>query len=261
MSEKITASNLDAVVCQNQLIHDDIQNKTLQIRTVINTLQVSSAPQLALQLLRQRGLIQVPVDDPHFGGAIYVKGEKLVPFLNTALPRANQYFTAWHEVYHLYFDEVSFDHFIGTDNIMEERKADYFSSLMLLGNLMPYFNGLTEMNFVSKVFYCMDTFQAPYKAVLISLYESAKANGNESVMKAVKEHFDEQFVDMASRFRDLGLDDTLVTPSNILNLTRLSSKIQQAQKESPELTYHADNERFLKNTIKEISLIAGDSDV
>ncbi len=257
---KDTVSNLDAVVYQNQRIYDDIQNKTLQIRTVINTLQVSSAPQLALQLLKQRGLIQAPVDDPHFGGAIYVKGDKFVPFLNTALPRANQYFTAWYEVYHLYFDKVSFNHFIGTDNIMEERKADYFSSLMLLGNLMPYFNGLPEMDFVSKVFHCMDTFQAPYKAVLISLYESATANGNEAIMMAVKEHFDEQFMDIASNFRDLGLDDTLVTPSNVLNLTKLASKIRVAQKESPELSYHADNERFLKNTIKEIDLIMGEHD-
>lgn len=260
MSEKITASNLDAVVQQNQFIHDDIQNKTLQIRTGINTLQVSSAPQLALQLLKQRGLIQLPINDPHLGGAIYVKGSTLVPFLNTALPRANQYFTAWHEVYHLYFDEVSFNHFIGTDNIMEERKADYFSSLMLLGNLMPYFNGLSEMDFISKVFHCMDTFQAPYKAVLISLYESAWKNGNEAVMKAVKEHFNAPLTDIVTRFRELGLDDKLVTPSNILNISKLSSKIQQAQKESPELTYHVDNAQFLENTIKEISLIMGETD-
>lgn len=35
---------------------------------------------------------------------------KRIPLINTALPRANQYFTAWHEIYHLLFDEVSFDH-------------------------------------------------------------------------------------------------------------------------------------------------------
>lgn len=245
---------------QNRLIHDDIQIKTIQIRTAANTMQVNSAPQLAIQLLKQHGLIQLPISNPHFGGAIFVKNHTRVPVLNTALPRANQYFTAWHEVYHLYFDEVFFNHFIGADNVIEERKADYFSSLMLLGNLMPYFNGLPEMDFISKIFQCMDTFQTPYKAVLISLYESAWINGNEAVMGAVKENFDTQFTDIAFRFRELGLDDTIVTPSNIVNLAGLSAKIQTAQKEFPELSYHGDNARFLENIKKEINLIMGDTD-
>lgn len=75
MSERITASNLNAVVHQNQLIYDDIQNKTLQIRMVINNLQVPSVPQFAIQLLRQRELIQVLV-----GETIYVKGGKYITF-------------------------------------------------------------------------------------------------------------------------------------------------------------------------------------
>ena len=32
-------------------------------------------------------------------------------------------FTAWHEIYHLIFDKVSFDYFIETDNILEERNS------------------------------------------------------------------------------------------------------------------------------------------
>ena len=32
-------------------------------------------------------------------------------------------FTAWHKIYHLIFDKVSFDYFIETDNILEERKS------------------------------------------------------------------------------------------------------------------------------------------
>lgn len=72
---------------------------------------------------------------------------KRIPLINTALPRANQYFTAWHEIYHLLFDEVSFDHLIEAETLMEERKAEYFAALMLLGKLMPYFEGLKEMDF------------------------------------------------------------------------------------------------------------------
>lgn len=67
---------------------------------------------------------------------------------------------------------------IESEILMEERKAEYFAALMLLGNLMPYFEGLKDMEFQAKAFQCMNAFQAPYKAVLISLYESAVKNGN-----------------------------------------------------------------------------------
>ena len=99
-------------------------------------------------------------------GAIFVKDEKIIPVINTALPRANQYFTAWHEIYHLMFDKVSFDHFIETDNTLEERKAEYFAACMLLNGVDRYFTELPEAEFVSKIFHCMSTFQAPYKSIM-----------------------------------------------------------------------------------------------
>ena len=118
----------------------------------------------------------MPIDNPFWSGAIFVKNGKKIPVINTALPRANQYFTAWHEIYHLIYDKVSFSHIIETETVMEERKAEYFASLMLLGNLLPYYTELSEMDFLSKIFHCMDAFAAPYKAVLIALYESAVQN-------------------------------------------------------------------------------------
>ena len=90
---------------------------------------------MALQILRPYGLIQLPIDNHYLSGAIFVRDGKRIPLINTALPRANQYFTAWHEIYHLLFDEVSFDHLIESEILMEERKAEYFAALMLLGNL------------------------------------------------------------------------------------------------------------------------------
>ena len=54
----------------------------------------------------------MPIEDKYWSGAIYVKEGKIIPVINTALPRANQYFAAWHEIYHLLFDKVSFDHII-----------------------------------------------------------------------------------------------------------------------------------------------------
>ena len=152
MSEKITADNLDEVVKKNAAIRAETENLVLQIKTKCNKLSVQSTALLAIQMLRENGLIMMPVDNPYFGGAIYVKDGKKIPFINTAQPRANQYFTAWHEIYHLIFDKISFDHVINVDAYMEERKAENFASQMLLGNLLPYYLELPkEMEFMSVV--------------------------------------------------------------------------------------------------------------
>lgn len=258
MSEKIVAGNLDEVVKKNREIHVDMQQKALLIWTNWNRMQISSASQLAMQILRPYGLVQLPLDNQYWSGAIFIKNEKKIPVINTALPRVNQYFTAWHEIYHLIFDKVSFSHVIESETIMEERKAEYFASLMLLGNLLPYYNELPETDFLSKVFRCMDAFQAPYKAVLIALYEAALQNGNQAVMNAVKQNFDIQFTNLAERFRALGLDDSLVRPSYVVNVGMLQAKIQDRIKQDPELHYNYDNASFLENIVKEINLIMGE---
>ena len=161
-------------------------------------------------------MIQMPIEDKYWGGAIFIKDEKIIPLINTALPRANQYFTAWHEIYHLLFDEVSFDHFIENDNTLEERKAEYFAGCMLLNGVDRHFTELPETEFVSKVFHCMSTFQAPYKVVLVSLYEYAIQSENEKLCGTIKEVFDIQFDDLPNRFRMLGLDDNEEYLKNIM---------------------------------------------
>ena len=223
-------------------------------------MQVASPPQLALLILKGFGLIQMPIEDKYWSGAIFVKDGKYIAVLNTALPRANQYFTAWHEIYHLIFDKVSFNHFIEIDNMLEERKAEYFAALMLLGNLMPYFEGLKDMEFQAKAFQCMNAFQAPYKAVLISLYESAVKNGNTAIAEEVKENFDVQVEDIAHRFRDLGLDDSLVRPSYVVNVSPLQEKINKTIRNEPEVEYHKDNEAFLKTVLSEFKMLTGEAD-
>ena len=260
MSEKITSSNLENVVHKNIEIHDDLMQKTLYVRMYCNNMQVNSSAQLAFQLLKTYGLIQLPIENQYWSGAIFVKGNIRIPVINTALPRANQYFAAWHEIYHLLFDAVSFVHVIDSDSIMEERKAEYFASLMLLGNLMPYFMELPEMDFTAKVFHCMDVFQAPYKAVLISLFESAVKSENRKIMDEVKQYFDVEYPDLASRFKALGLDDTLVRPSNLVNLGFLQTKILAAQEREPNIRYHKENALFLQKVLREISETAGGTD-
>lgn len=260
MSERITADNLDLVIGKNREIKDEVLAQAIKLQTSPSIMKTASAPQLALIILQGFGLVQSPVEDKFWSGAIYVKDGKMIPVVNTFLPRANQYFTAWHEIYHLLFDKVSFDHFIETDSILlEERKAEYFAACMLLNGVDRYFIELSEMDFVSKIFYCMSAFQAPYKAVLVSLYEYAVRSENEKLCSRIKKVFDLQFTDLPKSFRKLGLDDSLVSPSYVINTSSLQSKIKKARDENPELNYHRENEEYLMNIMTEIAMITGRS--
>lgn len=255
MSELITAENIDLVIKKNCETKDEVLAQAIKLQTNPTIMKVASAPQLALLILQRFGLVQMPIEDKFWSGAIFVKDGKNIPVLNTALPRANQYFAAWHEIYHLIFDRVSFDHFIETDNTLEERKAECFAACMLLNGVDRYFTELPEIDFVSKIFRCMATFQAPYKAVLVSLYEYAVRSENEKLSCRIKEVFDLQFDDLPDRFRRLGLDDSLVTPSYVINMSSLQERIKKSKDANPELNYHKDNEEFLVNIMTEISMI------
>ncbi len=255
MSDLITASNLDFVIKKNLEIRDEVLEQAIKFQTNPSIMKFSFSPQLALQILQKYGLVQIPIENKFLSGAIYVKNGKVIPVINTALPRVNQYFASWHEIYHLIFDNISFDHFIRTDNSVDERKAEYFASCMLLNGIDSYYVNLSKMEFVSKVFNCMSTFQAPYKAVLISLYEYASQSENEKLKEKIIEVFDLRFDDLPKRFRMLGLDDSLVKPSYVINTSSLKEKIMKSIYDNPELNYHKDNEDYLKNIMEEIALI------
>ena len=255
MSEIISASNIDLVIQKNMEIAEEVSAQALKLQTNTSIMRVASMPQLALLILQGFGLIQMPIEDKYWSGAIYVKEGKLIPVINTALPRANQYFAAWHEIYHLLFDKVSFDHIIENDNMMEERKAEYFAACMLLKEVDRYFTELPAMELVSKVLYCMSAFQAPYKAVLISLYENAVRSDNDKLRDQIKEIIDLKIDDIPERFRMLGLDDSLVMPSFVVNTSYLHEQIKRSKAANPELQYHGDNEAFLENIMKEIHVI------
>ena len=255
MSELITAANIDFVIKKNKEIRDEVLEQAMRLQMNPAIMKIASRPQLALLILQGFGLIQMPIEDKFWSGAIFVKKGKIIPVLNTALPRANQYFVAWHEIYHLDFDKVSFDLFIEKDNTIEERKAEYFAASMLLEGVDRYFTELPEMDSVSKIFSCMSTFQATYKAVLVSLYEYAIRSENETLAKKIKQIFDLEFEDMPLRFQELGLDDSLVKPSYVINTSALQEKIRRSKLANPELNYHKENEEFLINIVKEISMI------
>lgn len=83
---------------------------------------------------------------------------------------------------------------------------------------------------------CIDMFKAPYKAVLIQLYEAAVTEKNEALQKEIEEHFDRHFTqnEWEQHFKRLKLDVSLIQPSNILDMRILENAIQSKQETYPK---------------------------
>ena len=248
MSDLITSKNLEQVIEKNKLIEDDILRLTNDFTVRYNKSGVTGQDKLSFSVLKDNHLIQIPIDDEYWGGAIITKGNIKIPVINTAQPRVYQYFVAWHEIYHLFYDLnlIEETHNIAVDMNLNERRADYFAARMIFGNVYEYYYSLDDGDFIDRVIKCMDVYKAPYKAVLIELFEEAVTKYNDLELKEkIMEYFDNKPEDLVQKFIDLGLDSELVKPSYVVNLGGLEKKIQSAMKDNPDASYHKDNYQFL----------------
>ena len=248
MADYITADNLDKIVKQNIEIKREIDSKLLFLMERYNVRAgIKSEEKFAISILKQYGLIQLPIENLHWGGAIYNTGNKKIPVINTALPRMNQFFVAWHELYHLMFGEYEQENVyqISADLNRTERKADYFAARALVGNVYNTYIELKQMDFIDKIAVCMDLYQVPYKAILIELYEEAVLSDNYRLMEQIVTYFDRRDEDWIVRFRQLGLDEQLVTPSYVVNFGYLEDKINEKRLTETEISAHELNWRYL----------------
>jgi hypothetical protein len=141
------------------------------------------------------------------------------------------------------------DYEISTDFDLSERKADYFASQMIFGSydLYDYFNSLKMEDFIFRVSHCMKSFKAPYKAVLIQLYQAAKINNNDSLQEHIRNYFDRKFSvqEWSGIFQECALDDSLVKPSLITNLNPVICAIKERIKLHPNVGLYEDNLRIV----------------
>lgn len=93
----------------------------------------------------------------------------------------------------------------------------------------------------------MDLYKAPYKDILINLYGAAKNNNNSNLTKLILDNFDNKPMDLVKKFQELGLDDELVKPSNVVSIGNLERKIKKAMEDDFEASSHESNLDYLKN--------------
>lgn len=257
MSVRITKENLEEIVKTNKEIHDEIDGCVKKVYTTYNKANIHSPEKLAINILKDHNLIEIPIDDKYLGGKVEVRNNKKIPIINTAQPRVYQYFVAWHEVYHILFDDsLNSEHIYAEMNVVDvpliERKADYFSASMLLGNVFEYYMDL-EGDFIDKIMKCIDTYKAPYKAILVKLYECADRYENENLKNLCLEYIDKKPANLIEKFEELELDSELVRPSNLVRLGDIESLIQKEIEINPQATYHEENKKYLEKLKKSIS--------
>lgn len=247
---RITGQNLDETVKLNTEINREVKEQIKYLEKYLKRLRINSTEKQAIQILKEHNLIQVPIPDLDWGGAIYElpNGQK-VPVINTAQPRLYQYFICWHEVYHLTEEsKQNLTHNISTEFDLTERKADYFASQMLIGNdLYPYYRDLKNDEFSSRIAQCMDIFKAPYKAILIQLYEEAIRFKDSLLQSEIRTCFDLKLdqKQWEEKFKELSLDDSLVKPTGIIDFGKLKKVIEEKTSQHSDVELYSENMDFL----------------
>lgn len=181
-------------------------------------------------------LIQAPIADSSLGGFILYKSPRVICYLNSWQPRIYQNFILLHELFHI-LSQTNFEneelHFIESDldRDLDERKADYFASLLLLdaAEVYSFYNSLKEKALLDKIILTMANFSSPYKAVLIRLFELELIKVEDlKIWFDKKLNFEEEFV-------RLGLDPAPVQRSMIINFQDIEKLMEKGKDRLPEI--------------------------
>lgn len=247
---RITSENLDETIALNAKIEKQVEEHIAYIEKRLIKWRSLPIEEQALEILKEHNLIEIPIPDENWGGAIRkFNNGKMVPIINTAQSRLYQYFIYWHEIYHLTENDEMMQHGedyeISTEFDLNERRADYFASQMIFGrhDLYDYFQSQKDDEFLVRIAHCMKSFKAPYKAVLIQLYQIAKKNNNDQLQEQIKLYFDKHWSiqEWSTFFQQHMLDDSLIKPSLITNLNSIKQAIQQEIKQHPDVELYQDN--------------------
>lgn len=248
---RITSENLDDICTRNEQIKGQVNEHIQFVEKRLIKWRSLPIEEQALIILKEYNLIQIPIPEENWGGAIRTfPNGKRVPIINTTQPRLNQYYIYWRLIYDLTLNE-EIDHHdleeivISTDYNLNKRKADYFANKMIFGfyDLYDYFISFNEEDFISKISCCMKSFKAPYKAVLIELYLTAKIYHNDILQEDIKSNFDRKFsmLEWSTIFQKYALDDFLVKPSLAINMNPIIHAIKDRIRLHPDVDLFVDN--------------------
>ena len=226
--KKLTAEHAIDLLQINHSIHEEVQKDVdfyLQYKHPSGHDRINGG----FHFIQKNTLfLQVPSDDLSLGGFLIDYGHVTCCYINSSQPRINQHFILFHEIYHLLKGiPPGQAHFVSTEQTgisLEERKADYFASLLLMPEqeMRNFFATIQGDALAVQIYKAMNQFKAPYKSILIRMLELKIA--------LTPDKFIELFDDnnnLSERFSKAGLDKGIVEPSRVFNIPNLDAVIAE----------------------------------
>lgn len=230
----IRLEQLQSILELNKRIDNKIQNEVKRDFDKYYEEGINIAETISIKLNEMAELISIPINDDKIGGLIVKKRDQYYCLINTNQPRAFQNFVYLHEFYHLLYTNDENFHVI-SDTIeneinIEERKANYYASLMLVSKealRKNYYHFAKDRGFDLKttIYYLMNLFKTTYKTILIRLFEV----GCIEDFQVLFDNFNNGMQEIQENFIKLGLDQSIIQPSNATSIGKIDYYIKMVE--------------------------------
>jgi len=230
----IKRQQLESIISLNKEIHEEISSIVERDLAVYSQDGINIAESVALHLNEKCEFIQIPLEDKKIGGLMIKKGNNFYCMINTAQPRAFQNFVYLHEFYHLHHHAEEKIHLIQNsvenETNLDERKANYYASLMLLNKDILrrqyyYLSKDRDYDLKTCIYFLMNLFKTTYKTIIIRLYEIKCIED----FALLHDNFSYDFEEASSKFNALGLDRSIIEPSNTKSVGNIENYIKTVE--------------------------------
>ena len=205
-------------------------------------------------------IIKYPINNKELGGFVYKTDNNLFCFINSNQPRNFQNFVLIHEYYHIIHDDNLEKNKINTVLLNEEdsinlieRKANYYASLILLESLRENYNKFKadrKFTLEETLCYLIDLYKVPKKTILIRLHELSCINFDD-----LYDNFNNDVDSLKDNFRKLGLDCSILEPSNVVKFDDIEEEFKKARETGSMLESFLDqNESYYKKLLNSLEV-------
>lgn len=231
----IEKEDLKRILDLNKQIESEIKPIAERDSFNFSEKNISIIQNINLKMEENFSIIKYPVKNNEFGGFVYKTDNNLFCFINSNQPRNFQNFVLIHEYYHLTHNESLEKNIIdaillnGEESIkLSERKANYYASLILLESLRENYNKfITDRKFTLEdtLCYLIDLYRVPKKTILIRLCELDCIDFND-----LYDNFNNDIDSLKENFKKLGLDSSILEPSNVIKFDDIEEAFKEARK-------------------------------
>lgn len=253
----INKDNLKRVLDLNTHIKKEIEPIVRKDFREFYDENVSIIQKVYLRLEDEFIIIKYPIDIKELGGFIYKTENHSFCFINSNQVRIFQNFVLIHEYYHLTHENLKkhkIDSILSNEEesiVLEERKANYYASLMLLTSLRENYNSFVKdrkFTFQKAICYLIDLYKVPKKTILIRLHELGCID-----FETLYANFYNDIDNLKKQFKIFGLDTSILEKSSVIKLDNIEEEFKKAKDTGAMIeTFLEQNESYYKELLEKL---------